>query len=244
MFQSERVSYKRKPFSWCSTIYPKANYAFREIFAIVTSNTRWFILERTETLRNVMIRAPVDMTRLDKCFKIYPGELIYAMGTVKIRQKTLPDGSVCLHNLSIVRAFYHVILIQVLNYCGLVYDSIVLMKSFFCLRRRAGCLNLFQNRTIRWIRQHKPYACPLRHTHRRRRIFQKHILSKLVSAIIAARGISTDVVSSAREAHINMIKPTIGIHRRIVQVGHQVCLSDVVKINYRQNRQCNYVAWL
>lgn len=92
----------------------------------ITSDTLWFILERTETLCNGTVRAPFDMTTLDKLFKtIYPNQLVYAIGNVRICQKNLPDSDFCFHSSSTARAFYYVLVIHILNYWGLLYDSIV-----------------------------------------------------------------------------------------------------------------------
>lgn len=60
--------------------------------------------------------------------------------------------------------------------------------------------------------------------------FQKSILTALVPSLVAvARGITTQVVSRAKESSVIMIKPPIGIPARLLQVGRQVSPSEVFK---------------
>lgn len=73
-----------------------------------------------------MARSPCDITTLQKLFKtLYPNEMIYAIGTTKISHKNLPYGALCFQTSFPARCFYHLVVVHILNYCGLLYDNIV-----------------------------------------------------------------------------------------------------------------------
>jgi len=91
----------------------------------ITADARWFLLERTGGVRKGMVRAPFDMTAMDKHFRVaLTDHMIHLLGTVKLRQKNLPDGAFSFENSPSARAYYHAVVIHTLNYYGLLYDNV------------------------------------------------------------------------------------------------------------------------
>jgi len=110
--------------------HPLILRALRSYNGGITTDAKWFMLERNDALPAGSLRQPFDMITMDKYFRCsYTAEMIHAIGLSRLKQRNIPDGGFACQLGPAARAMLHVILIHAINAAGKLADNLRLHEA-------------------------------------------------------------------------------------------------------------------
>lgn len=92
----------------------------------ISSDTHWFLLGRNVRGVNDVMRVPLEMRKL---FDIYTcsfsDEQIFALGKARLEKKSEMEGNYSLHLSRNARSNFQSLLIDVVNFLGMLLDNVL-----------------------------------------------------------------------------------------------------------------------
>ena len=186
----------------------------------ITSDMKWFSVERSERLRDGAVRAPLSMKWLAQAVPVnFTSAMIHAIALTRLKQKNNPtDTAFSLQLNPDARGLVNIILIHAINFIGMLLANVSEKEK--CKGWDDACavlrrMRFVQRRDVRVISYTAPLTCE--------KFVHDSIWPVLTQAITRPPIQFVQKYVNARpDAEFCLVKPMLGLPRRVLLPQHQI----------------------